>query len=121
MISVNAFIRVIFFSYTKFIFRYSFGKTFSKFRNFVFSKDRNSMRECLALRQRKILLRSIFGSCRRSDTRWLVWEETFEDSLGLPFGGVCKVNPYVHTPRTAKSGIKTFNMISGSEQKPFGV
>ena len=79
------------------------------------------MRECFAFRQRKILLRSILGSCGSSNSsRWLVWEETFEDALSLPFGSMCKVNPYVHTARTAQSGVKAFDMIGGSKQKPWG-
>ena len=80
------------------------------------------MRVSLAFRQRKVLLRSIFGSsCRCRTRRGLVREEAFEDTLSLPFSGMSKVDPYVHTAGTAESGIKTFNMISSSKQKPFGI
>ena len=66
------------------------------------------MRGCFTLRQRKILLRSIFGSCGRSigiSIGWLEREEAFEDALGLPFGGVGEIDPHVHTTGAAESGV----------------
>lgn len=79
------------------------------------------MGRCFALGKRKILLRRIFCSRRRtcgiSGGGRLEGEKTFEDALCLPLSGVREVNPYIHAPRTAECRVQTLDVICGRKQE----
>lgn len=105
------------FTYTQFVFRNSICEALGQFSQFRICEQWNSLRRGPSLRNRQVLLRGILRGRRR---RWRDspgWEETFEDTLSLPFGRVLEVHPHVHAARSAESRIETLDVICSGEQK----
>lgn len=73
----------------------------------------------LALRTRKVLLRRVGRGSRhnrRGGRGGLEREETLEDTLRLPLGGVCEVDPHVHPARPAQGRVEAFNVVCRCKQ-----
>ena len=70
----------------------------------------------LLLGEWKVLLRCVFGGFGSGGGGGFEREEAFEDALCLPLRSMCEVNPDIHTSWTTQGGVKSLNMIGGSEQ-----
>lgn len=105
------------FTYTQFVFRNSICEALGQFSQFRICEQWNSLRGGPSLRNRQVLLRGILRGRRRRWRNSPGWEETFEDTLSLPFGGVLEVHPHVHATRSAESRIKALDVVCCGEQK----
>lgn len=77
------------------------------------------MSGCLALGAGEVLLRGI-NNLDIGCVGCFVGEEALEDTLRLPFGRIAKVDPHVHSPRSAKRGIESLNVICCGKKKTSG-